>query len=132
MLKHHPIERMFKKVAPDTEVLWNAVIERWQVYQRVPGKILTLNGQSSSLSLLWTIQQANGDYREPGEVDVKKMVTTAHHSKQLWDGNVDWIADSAEKYEIEREETLSSEAEAMVHTLATDMADAKFSSRILL
>lgn len=121
-LRHHPIEREMKKVAPDVECVWNDVIERWQVYQVMQGAVLvSMTQRSRQLKLMWTIQTDNGSYRDPGSNDLRFLIQTVEQSRKLWDGNADRIADDLDAKDTERETQIGKKTGFILHELAREM-----------
>jgi hypothetical protein len=123
MIKQHPITSTMQKIAPDVECIWNAVIERWQVYQLVKrGIIANVDGQQrKDRRLMWTIQTADGSYRYPGPNDIKFLQDTVDRSHKLWSGDVDQIAGGMERDELEREKQVSEKPGEMIHALVREI-----------
>lgn len=125
--KHHDIERQFKRIAPDVAVMWNPVIDRWQVLHETRSAIVGLDGKKfHGRKLMWTIEQENGSYREPGSVDVQRLIQTVEQSKQLWSGDVDKIADAADAELAAREKRVNGESAEMIREVAREMARLKY------
>jgi hypothetical protein len=122
--KEHPITKRMQHVAKDVRVLWNPIIDRWQVMQRRDGGIMLYSGKMNDRhKLMWTIEKEDGAYRDPTEADMLKLIQTVQLSHDVW-RNSDKIADQMDQHTIAQEGRISDQNSAMIREVASLAGDA--------
>jgi hypothetical protein len=100
--------------ASDIVILWDTTIERYQIYQTVeaiPG--FTVHGMSAmqarkqKLRPMFTIQEANGDFRDPDESDLQRIIDSINNTINMRVKGYQHFADVMEKEDIAREEAVA-------------------------
>ena len=119
-----------KKLTDDLELLWNPVIEHWEVYQvRKPlkGFVLPshLAGAASARPVkLFTIEGPNGEFRQPGQQDLERVIRSINGRDFMQKHGSDAWVDHVEAKEKEREEQVAVKREEMLHYYSKDLKKA--------
>lgn len=130
IIRPHELQRLVNQLATDIQIRFNPVNERWQVYQVQTSALLQANGNPRVKGIImWTIEEDNGDYREPMQMDYDRVVKTLENYKLLMKIGADKYADLLDKRDIAREKAINPDAQARLEDGAKQIADLVYNNR---
>lgn len=118
-------QKSLKNIAHDMVIIWNDRLDRWQICQVSRGNLLMAGGKyQRNLSLLFTVQHDNGDYRHPDNRDLMRCITIVQQSHVLWGMNesqVNKLADDLDAHDTLKAEEFTQAQEARFEEAAIDI-----------
>lgn len=127
VIKPQELQRLITLLANDIQLRFNPVIERWQVYQVQTSPLVQLDGMPQVKGLImWTIEEDNGDFREPMQMDYDRVVRTLENYKLLQKLGPDEYANRLDKRDIAREDHINPDAEDKLRAGAKEMANVMY------
>lgn len=111
LIEPYKFQQEINRYAKDIVLLWNPNIERYQVFQA----LRPINGfevvgdapRADRLRPLFTIQEVNGDYRDPDQSDLDRIIESVDRTLNLQAKGFEFVADHLERDDIRREEEVS-------------------------
>lgn len=110
----YDFQEQLNRYTKDIVIVWNNSMERFQVCQALEPliKIDTIDAsmaemRKAKLRPMFTVQYENGDYREPDESDLQRVIDSINSTITLQTKGYDHVADMMEQADIEREESIA-------------------------
>ena len=116
-------QRLIANFASDIQLRFNPINERWSVWQVQVAPIEVIGQARIEGSLMWTIEEDNGDFRLPMHVDLNRIKKTLANFKLLQKIGPEAYADRLDKRDIAREKMTNPNAERKLREGARELAD---------
>lgn len=137
LINPYEFQKYIDQYASDIRLLWNPTVERFMVFQTVKPVIELVGGASiaelrkNKLRPLFTIQGPDGEYRDPDEDDLARVVQIINTTIEMNVKGADHLVDLMEKADIEREESVAPGVKSAMEWGAQEMYKIRVQKGIL-